>query len=230
MSANVAPNVVRNGLVLDLDAANQKSYPGTGTGWSDLTGNANNGTLTNGPTFSSGNGGSIVFDGVDDYVINSSTSNIPTGNSSRTIQFWVYPKSDTNNFIQLGTGGGGNQVYIIEFLNISGTRNLFTDGINGANNVTISGAQLPTLNTWNNITFGNSGQNWFYYLNSVLTLSGTWSVTLNTVGQKYVIGKRDDVVQATTNGNIANVQVYNRALSAQEVLQNYNAQKSRFGL
>jgi hypothetical protein len=62
------PNIVTDGLVLYLDAANQKSYPGTGTTWNDLSGNGNNGTLVNGPTFNSDNNGSIVFDGVDDYV------------------------------------------------------------------------------------------------------------------------------------------------------------------
>jgi hypothetical protein len=68
--------IVTSGLVLALDAADKNSYPGSGTTWTDLSGNGNNGTLVNGPTFSSANGGSIVFDGVDDYVTcgtNSST-------------------------------------------------------------------------------------------------------------------------------------------------------------
>jgi hypothetical protein len=200
--------------------------------WTDLSGRGNNVILTNGPTYSSANGGSIVFDGVDDFVINSSTSGIPTGNSSRTIQFWVYPKTDTNNFIQLGTGGGGNQVYIVEYYNLTGTRYLFSDGINSANNLTISGVQLPTLNTWNHITFGNSGQNWFYYVNAVSRASGTWSTTLNTIGQKVLIGKRDDYLPTpgNINGNIAQVSIYNRALSAAEIQQNFNATKSRYGL
>ena len=62
------PRIVSNGLVLCLDAANKRSYPGTGTTWTDLSGNSNNGTLTNGPTFSAGNMGSILFDGTNDYV------------------------------------------------------------------------------------------------------------------------------------------------------------------
>jgi hypothetical protein len=230
MALSHSPSIVMNGLVLALDAANTKSYPGSGTTWTDLSGNGNNGTLVNGPSYSSANGGSIIFDGVDDYIINSSTTSIPTGNSSRTIQFWVYPKADTNVFIQLGTGGGGNQIYSVQFYNTSGTRYLFSDGINGGNNLTISGSQLPTLNTWNHITFGNSGQNWFYYVNAVSQASGTWSTTINTIGQKVIIGKRDDVVANTTNGNISQVSVYNRALSATEVLQNFNALKSRYGL
>ena len=223
-------SIVTNGLVLALDAADRNSYVSGSTTWSDLSGNGNNGTLTNGPTFNTGSGGSIVFDGVDDYIINSTTTNIPTGSSSRTVHMWVRPTANTNNFMQMGTGGGGNQVYIIEYYDISGTAYLFTDGINAGNNLTISGASLPTLNVWNHITFGNSGQNWFYYLNGVLRSSGTWSVTINTIGQKYVLGKRDDYATPPMTGNMASVQIYNRALSASEISQNYNATKTRFGL
>jgi hypothetical protein len=222
------PKIVTSGLVLALDAADKLSYPGTGTTWRDLSGNNNTATLTNGPTFSAANMGSIVFDGTNDYVIDSSTVNIPTGNSSRTIQMWIYPKTDTCPLAQLGIGG--NQIYIMSFYNSAGTLYLFTDGINVANNISFSGTNLPTLNTWNHMTFGNSGQNWFYYLNGISKLSGTWSVTLNTVGQKYVIGNRDDVSVNPTNGNISQTLIYNRALTATEILQNYNATKSRFGL
>ncbi len=222
------PRIVSSGLVLCLDAANKRSYPGTGTSWTDLSGNNNTGTLTNGPTFSAGNQGSIVFDGTNDYVINSSSTNIPVGSSSRTVQLWVYPKTNTCPLVQLGTGGG-TQVYIVSFYNSSGIIYLFTDGINVANNISFSGTDLPTLNTWNHMTFGNSGQNWFYYLNGVLKLSGTLGVTLNTIGQKYIVGNRDDTSVIPTNGNIAQTFVYNRALTASEILQNYNATKTRFG-
>jgi hypothetical protein len=223
--------IIRTGLQLFLDAGNTSSYPGSGTTWTDISGNGNNGTLTNGPTYSSANGGSIVFDGVNDFVIDSSTTNIPVGNSSRTIQLWVYPKSGTDVFIQLGTGVSGNQTYIVEFFTFSGTTYLYTDGLNAVNNVTISGSQLPTLNAWNHVTFGNSGQNWFYYLNGVLQKSGTFSVTLNTIGQKYIIGKRDDVPGINTlYGNLAQTLIYNRALSATEILLNFNYQKNKYGL
>ena len=228
---SIWPNMyVTSGSVLFLDAGNVVSYPGSGTTWYDLSGNSNNGTLTNGPTFSAANQGSIVFDGVNDYVINSSPTNIPVGSSSRTVQLWVYPKTNTCPLVQLGTGGGGNQGYYVMFYNSSGTIYLFSDGINSANNISFSGTNLPTLNTWNHMTFGNSGQNWFYYLNGVSKLSGTFGVTLNTIGQKYIVGNRDDVSLTPTNGNIAQTFVYNRALSASEILQNFNASRDRFGV
>ncbi len=88
MSLLHSPKIVTNGLVLCLDAASRKSYPGTGNVWRDLSGNGNNGTLTNGPTFSSANGGSIVFDGIYDPVLG--VSNLPiSGNASFTISYFV---------------------------------------------------------------------------------------------------------------------------------------------
>ena len=81
------PRVVTDGLVLCLDAGNVKSYPGSGTTWTDLSGKGNTGTLTNGPTYSSANGGSIVFDGVDDRV---SGTSFNTGQNF-TINAWIYP-------------------------------------------------------------------------------------------------------------------------------------------
>ena len=68
MALGHGPTVVTNGLVLALDAADRNSYPGSGTAWTDISGRGNTGTLTNGPTYSSANGGSIVFDGTNDYV------------------------------------------------------------------------------------------------------------------------------------------------------------------
>ena len=228
----VVPQIVTSGLVLLLDAGDQASYPGSGTTWTDLSGNGNNGTLTSGPTYSSANGGSLIFDGTNDYVINSSTTNIPVGSSSRTIEFWVYPKGDTNVFVVNGTGGvgTGNQIYSIQFYNISGTRYLFSDAVNVGNNLTISGAQLPTLNVWNHIVFGNSGQNYFYYINGVLQKSGTFPANLNTVGQKYLIGRRTDYAGNTMNANMARVSIYNVALSGAEITQNFDALRSIYGV
>jgi hypothetical protein len=231
MGVYAGPEINESGLVLCLDAGNTKSYPGSGTTWTDLSGGGNTGTLTNGPTYSSANGGSIVFDGNNDYVINSSASNLPIGSSSRTVEVWFYPTTNTNNLIQIG--GGGGQKYIVEFYNVSGTFYLFTDAVNIGNNLTFSGSNLPTLNAWNHFVFGNSGQNWFYYLNGTLKLSGTFPSTLDTTTQKYVIGNRDDAgapYNTPVNGNIAKVSVYNRALSAAEVSQNFNALRARFGI
>jgi hypothetical protein len=97
MSIGYGPRVVTDGLVLALDAADTNSYPGSGTTWNDLSGNGNTGTLTNGPTYSSDNGGSIVFDGTNDYVPLVNNLGDP---QQFTIEFWAYPTElniDANN-------------------------------------------------------------------------------------------------------------------------------------
>ena len=85
----LGPNVVTDGLVLYLDAGNTKSYPGSGTGWIDLSGRVNNGILANGPTFDSSNGGSIVFDGSNDYTDVADSSSINFGTNSFSFNFWI---------------------------------------------------------------------------------------------------------------------------------------------
>jgi len=84
------PNISTSGLVLALDAANTKSYPGSGTTWTDMSGNNNNGTLTNGPTFNSANGGSIVFDGSNDFVTLGNQSVLGFTNGIFSVEAWVY--------------------------------------------------------------------------------------------------------------------------------------------
>ena len=86
MGSHYNPRVVTNGLVLHLDAANIRSYPGSGTAWTDLSGQGNNGTLTNGPTFDANNAGSIVFDGTNDYVLGSTFTGL--GSSNRAVDVW----------------------------------------------------------------------------------------------------------------------------------------------
>ena len=89
MAFSRGPNILRDGLVLTYDAASKRSYPGSGTTWFDLI-SSNNGTLTGGPTFDSGNGGSIVFDGTDDYVNGPATNSVIGNNrATLTLSAWV---------------------------------------------------------------------------------------------------------------------------------------------
>ena len=96
------PSIITQGLVLALDAADRNSYPGSGTTWTDLSGNGNTGTLTNGPTYNSANGGSIVFDGSNDYVNFSYNSSLNIGGLNITLSSWVRPTS----LVNLNAGGG----------------------------------------------------------------------------------------------------------------------------
>ena len=106
MSGISGPKIITSGCVLSLDAAERLSYPRTGTTWKDLSGNNNNGTLTNGPTFSGANSGCIVFDGVDDSVENTSPNLGITGNASVTLSCWFYFTGGSSFYALLSYGDG----------------------------------------------------------------------------------------------------------------------------
>jgi hypothetical protein len=106
MSLGHGASVVRDGLVLHLDAANIKSYPGTGTTWYDLSGNGNNAALLNGVIYSASFNGNMVYDNIDDIVKITSPTNIPTGSSERSVSIWFYADStwvaNVNNIFHYG--------------------------------------------------------------------------------------------------------------------------------
>lgn len=215
MAINVRPNIVTNGLVLNLDAANTKSYPRSGTSWRDLSGFNNNGTLTNGPTFNSGNGGSIVFDGVDDYV-NCGTPSIAIGKI--TVSAWV--KITTGLLFQ----------HIVDSLLNSWHLAILNDNrpyfYNGS--TYHSAAPILSIGQWYMLT-GVQGVTLDIYINSVLgeSVASNLNVTTNNIN----LGRwQDGISPRQLSGNIATAQIYNRALSPSEILQNYNATKTRFGL
>lgn len=234
MSYQNGPRIVTSGLVLCLDAGNTKSYPGTGTAWTDLSGNGNNGTLTNGPTYSSANKGSIVFDGVNDVCISSNNMNI-TGDINATLSVWV-------NFITINSAWNC-QIMFGDPYTVRGGFAIFEGGLAGAGGLTLGFYQgkgayktsLVTTNTWYNIVATKSSGA-ISSSNTKLYLNGNeLSLTFNCIGEtvnaqndKLRVG--NDQADETANSNIASAIAYNRALSASEVLQNYNATKGRFGL
>ena len=235
MSFHYSPRIVQDGLVLYLDAANTKSYPTTGTTWTDLSRSGNNGTLTNGPTFNSSNGGSIVFDGVDDYVTGFNSISINT-TSSFAIEFWFNLTAFTDLYptlLQIKT----NTTY---GCNLTVSQNIGYVGVifgSAGNWVRIKTDNVPTVGIWNHVVLTYNGlgattnSNYNIYLNTTNQNLTTASAFANTNQVNYIgttnAGARgiDDFT-----GRIAVCKIYNRALSAQEVLQNYNATKSRFGL
>ena len=148
MATKYSPKIITNGLVLSLDAANNKSYPRSGTTWSDLSGNSNTGTLTNGPTFSSANGGSIVFDGVDDYISGTNNSSLQLLNDL-TIGAWV----------KLGSGGNDSQGIFEKMVNTGYSGYGITRQDNYFKFWTGSGGTAAYTNS--NITY-SSGNNWYY--------------------------------------------------------------------
>ena len=220
------PKIVTSGLVLCLDAANKRSYPGTGTTWTDLSGNSNNGTLTNGPTFSAGNMGSIVFDGSDDYVNISNTSIL--NNSSQTINIWF-----------LYTSIPGNGVSVIGKHDSAGSFNGYNMGLYDGtvfcqfkNGSGVDAGTLSTVmsaNTWTLITLKFTiGSTLTLYKNgNKISTNALSSVSMTS--QPIRIGLSVDTYWSALPGRVASVQIYSRELSDDDVLQNYNATKTRFG-
>jgi hypothetical protein len=233
-----SPNIVTNGLVLCLDAANPRSYPGTGTSWYDLSGNGNTLTLTNGPTFDSGNGGSIVFDGVNDYAIRSTTNNLPSGTG--TILVWTYLDSTTTADTYSGILGYGAR-----------------------SNATPSNSSLLSIDTMSSTWYVSSAywfndylqtsltvnkNNWNFVgkiqrnqisINNTTLISGTNTITgssseyvrgLNISNTNLTIGSTDIGGGRPIKGKISIVMIYNRELSAAEISQNFNATRNRFGV
>lgn len=230
-------NIVTSGLVLNLDAANPRSYPPpyNGTTWIDLSRNGNNGVLTNGPVFNSTNGGVFVFDGVDDFVSVSDNSTI--NGTSQTISVW---------FRNSGTYATGNQAaeiigkhnavgsfngYGIQLVNDFGNIKVSAFVKNATvNYVTLNSTQIISSLNWYNatITFTSNSQI-ILYLNGISILSRATGLLTNST-QPLRIGQSNDLFFNIYNGSVAQTLVYNRVLTASEVLQNYNATRARFGI
>ena len=226
MSSLGGPNIVTNGLVLALDAGNTKSYPGTGTPWYDKSGYGNNGALVNGPTFNSGNGGSIVFDGVNDNVIISGANLVY---SALTFTAIINTSTQSGGAgILFNRGGGGSTTGMnILYPNAGGigyhwNNDASTYGYN-------PGLVLPN-NTWCFCCVSISPTQAIFQINGNSVVRSYNNLTANTtIGGNIQVGT-DASISRFYQTKIAYASIYNRALSAQEVLQNYNATKSRFNL
>ena len=223
--------IVTDGLVLHLDAAQLRSYPTTGTTWTDLSGGGNDGTLINGPTFNSSNGGSIVFDGANDYgsIPNSSNLNIKTDGHSENV--WVKVNNTTTQRItykRFGGFGYGYSLYIAS--NAIGYEILTPNRFIQMTTPTISSG------LWYNVSVSISRSSTSYiYLNGVIAATGDYSSLsgldiTNTFPLTIAAVNPMIALSSYLNGNLNTVLMYNRTLSATEILQNYNATKSRFGL
>ena len=224
------PAIVTDGLVLCLDAGNTKSYPGSGTAWNDLSGRSNNGTLTNGPTYSSSNGGSVVFDGTNDFV--SVTGSITT--TEATFLSWI-----NRNGTQVAWSGllfsRSTNVTGINFR--SNTHEIGyhwnAEGASGASTYDWASSLIIPDAQWCMVCVSVNSTAAIAYLctssgisSATNTLSHT-STTINTIRLAH------DPAPASSRyykGNMSTSMLYNRALSAAEVRQNFNALRGRFGL
>jgi hypothetical protein len=216
-------DIVRDGLVLNLDAGNLASYPGSGTTWTDVSSNGNNGTLVNGTGYNSANGGSLSFNGSTHYVTvaNSNSLNPPTN----TLICWA--KSDTSTWNENGFLMSKRDVFVMH-PNAGSTT---VDYFYRLNNAWVS-QQIPVSNitVWNMYACSWDGTNINAYLNGTLINSGVKTGPLNTSDTGVLEIGKDDTLARYLDGNIAQASIYNRALTAAEIQQNYNALATRYGL
>ena len=222
-------NIVTDGLVLNLDAGFVGSYPTTASTWYDISGNDKNSTLTNGPTFNSANSGSIVFDGVDDYVLTPSLLNASL-NPTESVFVWFNPAAAGQIVSELGqaTIDAGYHASNIE-VSSSGIFS-FSVWHGSLTNKVVSSAK--SFNNWYHLGFTYSGTTFTAYING--SSIGTATFTRQPPSSlHYGLCSIDSTNMGTGaygSGKMGNFMFYNRALSATEVLQNYNAQKGRYGL
>ena len=216
-----SPRIVTDGIVLALDAGNTKSYPGSGTTWTDLSGNNNTGTLTNGPTFDSANGGSIVFDGSNDEII--CTNNASVQITVGTISAWINANNgntSVHGIIAKQSAWGlfvwGNTLRTYDWGNVAIRDTGITVGNSTWNYVAMSFTE----------TIGTPSNNAIIYLNGTAVLTTT--IKHSNHNETVQVGEAN--LSQHFGGKIAQASVYNRVLTASEVLQNYNALKGRYGI
>jgi len=216
------PKIVTSGLLLALDAADKLSYPGSGTTWRNLASNNFNCTLTNGPTFSGANMGSIVYDGADD----SATCSLVTSDANNvTMEAWFKATTLLGDRGLIYNGNGGSSGYGLQFgaCGTAGTTlYVFFGGINC--NV-VSYGTLVT-NTWYQAVYTRTTTP---SISNILYINGI-SRSTNTSSNPNAPAGSTLIGHSAFNGNISIARIYNRALTATEVLQNYNATKNRYGL
>ena len=223
--------IVTSGLVLALDAADRNSYVSGSATWGDLSGNNNTGTLASGSAFSSANGGSIVFDGTDDSIIVADNSTLDLA-GNKTLCCWVYMGADSAG---CGITGKSNSTVFGMALGYGWNGNGFMAlAWNSSNNPFIVKDLNRDILKWNYLVAVQDGTTRYIYVYDIegirfSSFSGGTHSWDNT--QAFTIGNANNGSNpAPGNTRVAQTSIYNRALSATEILQNYNAQKSRFGL
>lgn len=241
MAITYNTRTVRDGLVLHLDAANRKSYPGSGTTWTDLSGRGNNGTLlngitgtaVNGPVFNGSHNGSFLFDGVDDFV----SVGQPTGYNSNlgTLVMWIYPTLSTSNTFFQQYNGDSNR---LRLAHDAGKISAFSGFLSTTLDL-LSANNTSPINTWIQVGFTyNFSSNVFnLYINNNLssTVTDTDVPDISGIGE-VVIGCAKDFDNPSPfysgyfNGRISDVKFYNRELTAQEIFQNFEAHRGRYGV
>ena len=225
MGAFGGPDIITNGLALAVDAGSTRSYPGSGTTTTSLV-SSNIGSLINGVGFSSDNGGAFTFDGSNDFISFDTTLTFSSANLTSVA--WVKLDSYLSQNSTIGfspdSGTTGFRLYAISTASLG----VWTRNGTGGGVTAIATTNGIPLNEWVQVTFVLNGTNGIIYKNGVAILSGTFTQTPNALSSAPVWLSRYSGGGYVLDGKTASALLYNRTLTAAEVLQNYNAQKNRF--
>jgi hypothetical protein len=221
------PKIVTDGLVLCLDAANTKSYSGTGTSWTDLSGNGNTGTLTNGPTYNSSNLGFFQFVTNNFAAI---PNNVALDTQTPTVEVWVKTNATTQNGFWFEKGTVNSQYSLFQ----AGGNILWRMIIGGSiRNLTTTTATYMNTSNWYQVVGTYTSGTRRLYINGVLVNFDTQTGTIETNSGGMSIGVYGGFNGSRGyyyNGNLSSCKVYNRALTAEEIQQNFNATRGRYGI
>lgn len=225
MGVGYNPKIVTDGLVLCLNAANKKSYSGSGSIWTDLSNRSSNATLVNSPTFSSNNKGVIQFNGSTQYAISTSTNKSFTA-LTFIVFFYRITNGNAGAGILFNRGGGGNVTGMnICYPNPNNLGYHWND--DGGTYNYDSGLSVP-LNVWSYCALSVNSTSALFCVNRNF-VNRTYSHASTSIGASLQIGA-DPAGGRYYQSNFALACLYNRALSSNEILQNYNATKGRFNL
>ena len=247
MSITYNTKIVREGLVLHLDAANPKSYPGSGTVWNDLSGNNNNGTLVNGVGYSPDNKGAMVFDGVNDYV----TVDYPAlalSIPSMTVELWIKTTTTTSLSI-FGSSNNLSPNPIIFAINLNrglGTRDTNSIGYTGvyirdtANRYLTGYVNSPLYDgnwhcfVWRIVNSAANAHEVFFDGNKQNLINTDVTSPSSFTNFEFPIGINSFHGRGTFNAGplstYGGTKIYNRALSASEIQQNFEANRGRYNI
>jgi hypothetical protein len=232
MAFNRGPKIVTQGLVLALDAASKNSYPGSGTIWNDLSGNLNSGSLINAPALNNDSYGSLVFNGTDQYI-NTQGSILPTGTGDYCVDAWIKRTTNPANVsVGICAGIDNNSFYFGFGRTYNGADGLRIgkSNISDAENCAFNFVQ----NTWYHVAVVRVSSVIYFYINGQQQItqgSGTSTFAFSQSATARIgAGGSVSTLLEPLYGSISSIKIYNRALSAAEIAQNYNAQKSRFNL
>jgi len=238
MGAYSGPEINEDGLVLALDAANTKSYPGSGTTWTDLSGRGNNGTLVNGVGYNGSNGGYLSFDYVNDYVTTTGMSNFSYTNGI-TVSVWHYNGGGTGFY--RGVVNNGTNVDRFGGFDLRYGRENYFGGTNNGTKLnwiiadtggTRTGVSIyANVNEWHHYVGTYDNTTVRVYKDGQLFDSITHSVggQLKTTSDSTTIG-RSPGTSEYLDGRLSQVSIYNKTLTASEIQQNFNATRGRFGI